>query len=325
MFTPFGELLFGNVRHFKETKDFFIFEVAGINRSYDDSGPDDSPRYSIILEDSSWLVLNKELLSVKRGEDGKHVQFRIGFRVIFEKKKDGCYYYNFDKEVLVNKEPIFSEEYMIADEECIIRLSDGSIYSPKDYYSRCFGHCFRNLFYEYYEDPNDGNVFMRLFSLHATNDMKSYYRMARVKEKVVAKENILEKNNYGELLPKYFAFTKPVGEMMFGFRWNNGYNDTAVDLIYYRRIKTVIASLSYEDLKRNVRKGLFRINPEHADKDTIVYTVLQPDIFDKEYTSEFGKTSNNRAGFSHDYSITQNRYWIPEDFFLTSSEVGNCY
>lgn len=113
--------------------------------------------------------------------------------------------------------------------------------------------------------------------------------------------------------------------MMFGFRWNNDYIDTAVDLIDNKRIKTVIASLPHKELKKCIRKGLFRINLEHGDNDTVEFTVLEPEIFDLAYASEFGKTSKYHTGFSHDYSVSMNRYWIPEVYFLTSSEVGNCY
>lgn len=286
LYSRYGDFIFGGFNEFEETESHYLFRLNGELYERDITQEGEWPRrYGCFLDESStsWLVLDKDLKSVKRGEDGKQVRFKKGFVVETEKVKEGheyVYYFNLDVNILVDEKPALTDAYMLTTDPQkaqAIRLSDGE---STDYYDD-IRHCYESIFYI----NKDGLLGIATF------------------------------NNNVMLLGDYFAFTDAVNGYVFAFR-HNGDSSCSVDCIHFGSsriisIETVIASRSLSDVISELYVGLFKLTPVEGGNRLKAISVCNPELFDEPFASKIATEKEIKLLRKNQ----REKYWFSNDDF----------
>lgn len=290
LFTRYGDFLFGGFNEFEETDSHFLFLLNGEWKRQigyeDDWGQNRIYDWFFHDENACWLALDKDLLSVKRGEHGERIQFKKGFKVEIDHKKEGhdtIDFFNFDIELLTEEKPFFSGNYMLTSDlemAQAIRLSDGASTAFYD----VIRHCSDSLFFI----CRNGQLGVASF------------------------------DNKVMLLGEYFAFTYPVNGFAFAFKYIDG-NNCRVDLlcVHYTSIgpvKTVVASKPLKEIVQYILRGYFKIMPKTNGIGEKSISVLRPSIFDEPFSLKIAQEKNIKFqyGFKDMYWFSNNCQLDPE-------------
>ena len=272
LYTRSGEFIFGGFDAFNKKGDYYLFLLNG------DKDSDDRE-----CKKSRWLVLDKNLLSVKRGKDRKRVQFKKGFNVtVREEEKDHrrTYYYNLDVQLLVKERPDFTDKYMLTMDKNraqAIRLTDGK---STGFYDEIY--------------PLNADLFA------VVNENKC---------------GIVSINNKIVLPFEYFAMTVPVNGCSIAFK-DIDKNTCSVDLIASsgRTISssTVIASKSRREILSGLRDGKFRMTPIEGGVGLQSIGLGSASLLDEPFASLIASGSSGKRYNSYDYSP----YCLPSSFLI---------
>lgn len=295
MFSMDGQLVIGgfNECHMEDGLFFFLLNGKWETYYWRESWNDyNDYGWRLVKEQATWLVLDKNLHSVKRGKNNLRVNFKKGFIFKITQKKEGdktTTYYNFDIQVLTNHKPYVSGNYLInnnKNKSQAIRLSDGM---TSDYYDK-IQHINDDLFYA------------------RRNNLVG----------IVSFDNKV-------LLPlEFFALTYIVGNYLFAFK-NINDKKCSVSLVTINggciSSRVVINERDYKDVIDDIRYGMFRISllPNATDLKSI--GVYRPSIFDQEFASEIDQNSHGNIINKFKYLS----YWFSNSSDLEKQEEPEDY
>jgi hypothetical protein len=124
LYSPDGEFIFGGFHEYYDNYKYYVFLLGGEwhrkqyrTPQYLEWTVDEVFYYQFDAYNASWLVLDKQLLSINPGKDGRQVQFKKGFKVTYEdviENKKKFRIYNFDSTILEKSKPEFLDRRIVS-------------------------------------------------------------------------------------------------------------------------------------------------------------------------------------------------------------------
>ena len=290
LYTLDGEIIFGGFSQFQQIDGFLLFLLNGqwveynaFNDYYNNIHIND---YHFDTKNATWLVLDHNLTSVKRGKNKERIHFEKGFIV-------DDYENDFDKSILLREEPVFSDNYLYLitkgkNQSQAIRIKDGE---ETDCYDEVGILKEKDLFFVKQEE----------------------------KVGIIALDGKI-------VIPfDYWLITNPVGDYMFAFKERQD-GDCSVDCIILNNEMAEIIPVSlmkdFDDIFVELRIGCYQIVIDPGEIGLRSIRVSNPSLFDNEFSSRISQVRTKDTPFCAMHE--EKKYWFPYSLDLNDYEPSCC-
>ena len=278
-----GDFLLGGIRYLdlNYTPDFYKCFVGGhwdIER-YSDEYDNYCENSDFVSEDGGWLVLDQNLNSLIKTNEGKLYTFPKGAIIDYSEEQDGIHS-SFPQEILLKNEPALSEEYIIIhddDSSKVLHIGDDDFSNPFPFLAYVGGNLFFAL---------DTNRRVDLFCY----------------------------NSEVALLSGYALFTYPIEDWFFGIKVV-GEGLCNVDLFHISgdTIEQYRAATEkpIKDANWMLNNALFRIKIDENEtgiRSVAVCGKTQSSFFDSDFLGRICQSSLSLEPYKTDKSCTGNKW-----------------
>ena len=290
LYTLDGELIFGGFSQFQQIDGFLLFLLNGrwveynaVDDYYNNIHIND---YHFDTKNATWLVLDQNLTSIKRGKNKERIHFEKGFMV-------DDYEYDFDKSILLREEPVFSDNYLYLitrgkNQSQAIRIKDGEE-------TGCYDE------------------------VGILKEKELFFVKLEGKVGIIALDGKI-------VVPfDYWLITNPVGEFLFAFKDRQD-GDCSVDCIRLSNnvaeIIPVADKKNYDDVFVELRVGCYQIELDPTETGFRSIRVLNPSLFDGGFSSRISQERTKDKPFSAIHE--EKKYWFPYSLELKDYEPSCC-